>query len=180
MTAWRAIGGTGHRPRSSRNPEGIRAQDLGWLRAKARAGLEWLAHEHGTAKVRSGLALGWDLILARAAVDVGLDLHCDIPYENQAALWSPHLRAEWAALRAAAVSETVWGENPASYRQACELLEKRNEGLLDSDAMFAAWSGRRSGGTFRCVEQAQLRGLPGVHLDPPARRVRVVAPRGWF
>lgn len=177
---WPTVAGTGHRPASRRNPDGLHPRDLAWLREKARVGLDWFAHDCGTNLVRSGMALGWDLILARAAADVGLPLHADIPYESQPSLWSPHLRREWETLRAAAISETVWGPNPESYAQACELLDRRNQGLLQADALFAAWSGRQRGGTFNALSDAQRMLKPGVHLEPGSRRVRVVEPGGWF
>lgn len=174
-----SVAGTGHRPATRKDPDGLRPDDMPWLREKARAGLEWFA-ERGATSVWSGLALGWDMILGAAAVDLGLDLHAHIPYESQPALWSPEPRGEWARLRAAAVREVVYGPDPQDHDQATALLKKRNLGLMRADSVFACWTGRRRGGTWSAIVMAQRLGRLGVHLDPSTRRIRAVEPGDWF
>lgn len=173
-----SVAGTGHRPATRKDPDGLRAEDMPWVREKARAGLEWFA-ERGVTQCWSGFALGWDLELAAAAVDLGLELHARIPYESQPALWSPHNRAEWARLRAAAAHEVTYGPDPQDHDQAAALLKKRNEGLMQGDFVFACWNGQRRGGTWSAVAMAQRLGKPGVHLEPTTRRVRIVEPGQW-
>ncbi len=48
-----AVAGTGHRPATRNNPDGITAVQLPWVREKCRAGLLWLRAEHGTVEVET-------------------------------------------------------------------------------------------------------------------------------
>ncbi|MGI5247535.1 hypothetical protein [Dactylosporangium sp. CA-139066] len=165
------VSGTGHRPATSRDPDGLTPAQLPWVQAKARAGLEWLAAEHGTEEVWSGMALGWDLILAAAAVDLGLTLRAHVPYQSQPDRWEAEDQAEWSRLVTLAASVHLYGRNPAFKREAVALLRARNDGLLKADGLLACWNAaKRSGGTFSAVKKAARRGLPVVHLDP-ARQV---------
>ncbi|GAA0719248.1 hypothetical protein GCM10010199_23700 [Dactylosporangium roseum] len=169
----RTVAGTGHRPATRTNPDGITPAQMPWVRAKARAGLLWLAEHHDTEEVWSGMALGWDLVLASAAVDLGIPLRAVIPFESQPEVWrDPRDVAEWRRLRAAAESEIVCGPNPTSNQHAAALLHGRNDELLRAEGLFACWDARkRSGGTHSAVKKAARLELPVVHLDPAAQVV---------
>ncbi|GAA2623937.1 hypothetical protein GCM10010399_64090 [Dactylosporangium fulvum] len=169
----RTVAGTGHRPATRTNPDGITPAQMPWVRAKCRAGLLWLRDEHGTEEVWSGMALGFDLALAAAAVDLGMPLRAVIPFESQPDVWrDPRDIAEWRRLRAAAASEIVCGPNPTSKQQAVALLHGRNDELLKADGIFACWDARkRAGGTYSAVRKARDRGVPVVHIDPAAQVV---------
>lgn len=162
-----AVAGTGHRPATRTNPDGVTAARIPWVREKCRAGLLWLRAEHGAVEVWSGMALGWDLILAATAVELGFPLRAKVPFLSQPARWPDETdRAEWRRLVALAVSVDVAGPNPQSKRDAVVLLHRRNDELLKADGMFALWDARkRLGGTFSAVSKAARAGLPVVHLD---------------
>lgn len=185
---WPAVSGTGHRPATRKHPDGITAAALPWVREKARAGLLWLQRKRGTTDVHSGLALGFDTILAQAALDVGMALHAHIPFEAQAERWPTSDRREWQRLRDAAATVTVYGPDPLelvlthpditdAYVAAVRLLHARNDGLLDAaqgGVVFACWNAqKRTGGTASAVRKAAQRGLPVLHIDPVTRTVHL-------
>lgn len=183
-----SVAGTGHRPTTRKDPDGIRPQDMEWVREKARAGLTYLA-ERGTTEVWTGMALGFDLTLARAALSLGLPVVAHIPYPNQADRWSDEQRAEWEYVRARVADEVIYGREVFDHESATALLKERNRGLIQADAVFACWTGqlvgerwagRRRGGTWSAVAMAQRAGRSGVHICPATRRVRIVEPGGWF
>ena len=176
-TAW---SGTGHRPATRMDPSGLTELQMQWAREQARHGLHRL-REQGPIVIKSGMALGWDMILAAAAFDLGIPFEAHIPYVSQPMLWPPAAQAEWLRLRSVAAREVVYGENPGDRWTAVKLLHARNDGLLKADRLLALWDARkRKGGTWSAVEKAQRLGLAGVHLDPATRSVRRVGPGGWF
>lgn len=177
---WRTLSGTGHRPLSRTNPDGLTEPQLVWVRERCRAALPWLVAEHGVTEVWSGFAAGLDLVLAAASFNAGVPFVAHIPYLSQPIGWPREWSGEWIRLRSIATREVIYGPNPTSKWQAVQLLDKRNDGLLEADALLGCWSGRRKGGTWNAIEKAQDLGLPGVLLDPVARTTRVVEPGAWF
>lgn len=169
----RTVSGTGHRLATRTNPGGITPEQLPWVREKCRAGLLWLRDLHCTVEVWSGMALGWDLILAATAVELGFPLRAKVPYLSQSDRWPDEKdRAEWRRLVDLAVSVDMTGPNPASKREAAILLHRRNDALLKADGMFALWdAAKRTGGTFSAVKKAAKGGVVTIHLDPALRRV---------
>jgi hypothetical protein len=173
------LAATGHRPWAPRNPGGLTDQQLIWARARCQAGLIWL-REHGLTEVWSGMAMGWDLIVADVAHQVGLPFIAHIPYKSQPIGWPVHWQGEWFRLRALARDEKVYGDNPTDRETSIALLKARNEGLVQADALFACWNGVRRGGTWSAIAMAQRLGKPGVLLDPVKRETRIVKPGEWF
>jgi uncharacterized phage-like protein YoqJ len=158
---WPVVSGTGHRPQH------MSASGHTWLRAEQRRIALKLKREHGTKVVISGMAIGFDLGWAHAALDMGLDLWAHVPFPQQADRWSPVLRAEWELLlrRAARVSCTADEFSVAA-------LHQRNDHMLrDSTAVYAGWiQGKRDGGTASALRKAVKLGRPVVWSDPERRR----------
>ncbi len=167
---WGAVSGTGHRPATRKDPDGITPAALPWVKEKARAGLLWLQREHRTTDVHSGLALGFDTVLAQAALDVGMALHAHIPFPQHPAVWPEPDQVEWWRLVGLATTVKTYG---ATY--CVRLLHIRNDGLLDAahdGVVFACWNAqKRTGGTASAIRKAVKRGLPILHIDPAARTV---------
>lgn len=168
----RTVAGTGHRPATRNNPDGLTPAQLMWVRGKCRSGLLWLREQHGTVEVASGMALGFDLELAATAVELGFPLRAVLPFESQPDRWPAAERAEWRRLVDAAWTVELVGPNPKSGREAVILLHARNDRLLQADGLFACWDAtKRSGGTYSAVVKAARAGLPVVHVDLAVPRV---------
>lgn len=157
MTAYPTVSVTGHRS--------LTDSQTSWLRAELDRVLAKLAAA-GTTDAASGMAIGADLLFAKAALDAGLRLHAHIPFPEQASVWPPVLQDEYRRLLARCETRTVYGPSFAA-----RWFFARNDGLLDFAAggvLVAVWDGRRTGGTFDTVRKAAERGLPVVHVDPVA------------
>lgn len=167
------VGGTGHRQLSD-------AADQAWLQASLVKGCDWLRRIRGTRYVISGLARGFDMDWAEAALEAGLTLWAAIPFEGQEARWTKRDQARYAALRAAAARVRVTGhlseDLPAKSRSAAvnTLLHKRNRVIVErSGALLTGWEpGRLDGGTAATLRIAATLGMPGIHVNPLACRVR--------
>ena len=105
--------------------------------------------------ILSGMALGWDQALARAARREGVPYDAVIPFEGQERWWPSTDRAAYKDLLndAAGVQIVDTGEMPV--RAA---LMARNEAMVDqADAVLGLWDGRDWGGTFQCLKYAHDR-----------------------
>lgn len=143
--------GTGHRP-DKLEVCGLKAySDLQFqiLVATARHALL----ERRPTRVISGMALGWDLALAVAALDLGILLTCAIPYEGQETTWhkSPHMIALYRDILRRA--DRVVVVCPPGY--SSEKLQQRNVYMVDnSDEVMALYNGEKFGGTYNCLTYA--------------------------
>jgi uncharacterized phage-like protein YoqJ len=143
--------GTGHRPDKLTVYGLIAHSDLQFqiLVATARHALL----ERRPTRVISGMALGWDLALAVAALDLGILLTCAIPFEGQEMKWrkSPQMVTLYHDILRRA--DRVVLVCPPSY--AAEKLIKRNVYMVDnSDEVIALYNGEKFGGTYHCLNYA--------------------------
>ncbi len=172
MTAWRVVGGTGHRPQH------LTFDQRHWAEGEALRVMRKVRDEYGCTTAVSGLAIGWDTWWALAALDVGARLWAHVPYLSQPSRWSDADREVWRHLWSRADETTVYGPDPASKSDAVRLLHARNDGMLKvSDAMACLWlPSQRRGGTYSAVRKVAARNMPAIHLDPARRVVRLGLP----
>lgn len=144
---------TGHRP-----------PKLGGYGERTDEQLIALAHfilrETKPAKVISGMALGWDMNVAFAAIRLHIPVVAAVPFKGQDSVWPDHSKQRYTALlnRCAGVHIV----SPGSY--ASVKMQIRNEWMVDrADYLIALWDGS-PGGTGNCVEYATKRGTPILHL----------------
>ena len=146
------ICGTGHRPNS-----------LGGYAPAIFERLVALASSHLAAdrptKVISGMALGWDQALARAAIELDIPTHAYVPCRGQESRWPLASREVYQEILMCC---TVRYVTEGSYSQFC--METRNRAMVDdSDSVLALWNGGR-GGTGNCVAYARKVDKPIVNL----------------
>jgi uncharacterized phage-like protein YoqJ len=117
-------------------------------------------------EIISGMALGWDMIVAAAAIiakDQGanLTLTCALPFEGQHKRWTDATSLAWYwRLRARADSVVVVSEGGYDRHK----MLKRNEYMVaHADLLLACWDGSE-GGTGHCVRYAQLHGVRTINL----------------
>lgn len=143
------IAGTGHRPNK-----------LGGYSLNARTrlfntaikSLEYLA----PTKVISGMALGWDQALARAAIELGIPFIAAVPFVGQENIWPAASQREFHELCKAASEHVI--VSPGGYSPA--KMQVRNEWMVDrADRILALWDGS-SGGTKNCLDYAATTGKP--------------------
>lgn len=110
--------------------------------------------------VISGMALGWDLAIAEAALSLGIDVFAAIPCHGQDAMWPKRSRDRYAAIGSACVGQKIIHEGP--YNNAC--MQARNQWMVNAcDEIVALYDGT-AGGTGNCVEYAESRRKPITNL----------------
>lgn len=141
------VAATGHRLTRLRK-EGVIDPQLPFrLRDFAARSLRGL----GATSVISGMALGWDMACAHAALEIGVPFEAVVPFPGQESRWPSDMRAEykWLLERADDVSYVAREYSP-------EALQRRNEVMVDrADCMAALWDGTKGGGTFNCLIYAR-------------------------
>jgi uncharacterized phage-like protein YoqJ len=146
------LAGTGHRP-----------EKLGGYRQLAfieqrlldlcRAALE----RYQPHQVISGMALGFDIALAEAALELRLPLIAAVAFEGVERVWSPAAQARFRRVLAEATEVVIVSERPADRRSVREAMNARNRYMVDRcDALMSLWSGA-GGGTADCVRYADGR-----------------------
>lgn len=147
------ICGTGHRP-----------DKLGGYSQEVFDKLVDLASEHifklKPDYVISGMALGWDQALAKAAYECSIPFHAYIPFVGQEGRWPRESQAKYHALLHRA--DKVVYCNPEGY--AGWKMQKRNEDMVNaSDVVLALWDGS-AGGTGNCIGYANKKGVEIINV----------------
>lgn len=139
------LAGTGHRP-GKLGGFGRATQ----VRLLVLASGYLLNHPEVT-RVISGMALGWDMALAHAAVLCSIPFTAAAPCDAQESRWPPSSQAYY--LRLLAQSDDVVVVSPGLYEPW--KMQVRNEWMVDrADRVLALWDGSR-GGTANCVWYAE-------------------------
>lgn len=143
------IAGTGHRPEKL---GGYSKQVADRLTDLAVAAIKQLK----PSLVISGMALGWDTALAKAAIETKTWLLAAIPFKGQESKWPEQSKMEYCKLIERAHKAIVlFGEGYSPIK-----MQKRNEWMVDeADMILALWDGS-SGGTSNCIEYANRVGKP--------------------
>ena len=137
--------GTGHRP-----------DKLGGYSADTTQTLIDLASKHldGVDKVISGMALGWDIALAIAAIQKGIPVIAAIPFFGQERLWPEESQNIYNNVLDLCHEHVIVCEGGYA---PWKMLE-RNKWMVDhSDMVLALWNGT-AGGTRHCVAYANKKG----------------------
>jgi uncharacterized phage-like protein YoqJ len=98
----------------------------------------------------SGMATGWDMAVAAAAMLTGRPYHAYIPFVGQDRNWGKADKQMYLTLLESA--DKVVTVCPAETRDAYRL---RDEAMVDkADRMLAMWLGASAGGTYNTLEYA--------------------------
>lgn len=119
----------------------------------------------------SGMALGFDMILAEWALDKGYPVAAAVPFEGQEKRWPLKSQERYyRILTNPLVSKHVTNDRP-DHPPATWMFRARNEWMVQHcNALIACWDGSK-GGTAHCIEVAQRVKRPIVYL--PIKRVSV-------
>jgi len=144
------LAGTGHRPNKLNNayPE---TEEYDKLICFAQSILSKLK----PAEVISGMALGWDMALADAAICLEIPFIAAVPFKGQESVWPEKTRILYRKL----LSESkevyyVCGPGYDPWK-----MMKRNVWMVDElvgegDTLLALWNGDIGGGTYNAVNYA--------------------------
>lgn len=107
-------------------------------------------HMLGAKRVISGMALGWDMALAEAALLLDIPLTAAVPFPAQPDLWPQDQRERYRAIIGRAENVVT-----LSKYTALSAYEKRNRWMIDSaDFVLAYWDGSLNGGTANAIRYA--------------------------
>jgi uncharacterized phage-like protein YoqJ len=150
------LAGTGHRPRRL---GGYGYKAVFNLLKFTRNALE----RYQPDVVISGMAIGYDAALARAAIILNIPLWAYIPCIRQDERWPEHEKVRYHALlnkaaKVVQITNTTYNANPSC-------MQLRNVQMVnDADKILALWNGEPKGGTYNCVKYAEKVGKPVVNL----------------
>lgn len=138
------LAGTGHRP-----------DKLGGYSLAASAQWTGVAEQLLQAlqpeRVISGMALGWDTYLARAAIRLGLPLMAAIPFNGQESRWPAESQHIYNRILDQATEVVV----VCGGGYSAEKLQRRNAWMVDRcDFLLCCWDGS-PGGTANCIAYAR-------------------------
>lgn len=103
-------------------------------------------------QVMTGMALGWDMVIAAACYELKIPYIACIPCDNQESKWQPSDREHYYDLLQKAYE--VVNVSPGPY--AVTKMFRRNEYMVDRcDVLLALWDGDYQGGTGGCVRYAE-------------------------
>ena len=144
--------GTGHRPDKLATIDNWGQKTFNRLVDLARAAIDI----HLPAEIMSGMALGWDMALAQAAILGGIPLLAAVPFKGQESKWNHKQQDFYNSLLSKAKEIIIVSEG--TYTP--DKLQTRNEHMVDnSDVILALFNGSR-GGTGNCIRYAKMKNKP--------------------
>ncbi len=113
-------------------------------------------------QIITGMAIGWDMALAQAAINLNIPYHAYVPFEGQELKWPMSTRLYYKVLLNKA--EHVKICSTGGYSKAS--MQLRNQQMVDDcDVVAALWNGS-PGGTQNCLSYAIMVGKPYVNYWP--------------
>lgn len=123
--------------------------------------LQELYRLHQVTKVIDGMAIGVDQIAAHAAINMDIPVFGAIPCDGQDKMWPLETRHWYNYLLSQTYDHKIISPGP----YAAWKMQKRNQWMVDNAAtLIAVWDGKKSGGTWNCIEYAQSVNKPIIYL----------------
>lgn len=141
------LAGTGHRPDKLGGEYDLVGPVTAYVSHQVDKHLDLLK----PVKVISGMALGFDMILALRAFEKGIPVTAAIPFEGQESKWPPKSRALYHRILSNPLV-TKWICAPGSYNP--HKLQHRNRCMVDAATDLLACYDGSPGGTRNCVQYA--------------------------
>lgn len=144
------ISGTGHRPNKI-EAYGVQAYPGSFAYDRLVSLSTSILEAEKADKVISGMALGFDMALAQAAIYSGIPFTAAIPFRGQEGKWPQSSQEYYQKLLNQA--DEIEEVSPPGYE--AKKMHVRNEWMVNhSDKVIALWNGDLSGGTASCVKYA--------------------------
>jgi uncharacterized phage-like protein YoqJ len=156
------IAGTGHRPQKLGNEFDMKGPYSEYIISQ----LQKIFDQYKPDNVISGLAIGFDQILALVALDNNINLTAAIPFKGQETKWPQSSQDIYNEILAHPLTTVVIIDdklditNPTTtFWQISNAMQKRNEWMVDQlidieDQLVRVWDGSK-GGTYNCIKYAK-------------------------
>ncbi len=149
------IAGSGHRPDKLGGYDPLTTRRVLALATSA------LKHWKPTLVI-SGMAQGWDMALAQAAINLGIPFDAYVPFKGQENVWPSATRLYYRELLKRARKVHVITEG--GYTKVA--MQIRNQCMVDDcELLLTLWNGS-NGGTANCIAYAMFMGRSYVNLWP--------------
>lgn len=170
------ITGTGHRPDKLNYEWNGIGPVSSWLRSSLKATVNTVRGKTPLNDLIfiSGMALGWDMIIAEFAIECNARLIAAIPCVNQSLKWPFTSRQRYDKILSYIKCTKVLIHN-GRYNSTC--MQNRNEWMIDemlkddSFTLIAAFDGSK-GGTFNCIKYALTKNVNPIILDPRQKIIK--------
>lgn len=156
------VAGTGHRPDKLGGWDNVNA-----FRKTVDVAVTAL-EEQDPLGVVSGMAAGWDLALAHAAMELDIHLLCAVPFSGQEKRWSRYWQQLYKeAMDYATEVRVLFEPDIAVKHEVVRALHGRNIWMVEyikskNGKILALWNGTK-GGTAHCVRSAERAGVTVIN-----------------
>lgn len=110
--------------------------------------------------VVTGMAIGFDQLVAEVCIELGIPFVAAIPYDGQEDLWSPDMKQRFYTILLHAADIVV--VSPGEYQKW--KLPVRNCWIVDNTDCLCSYMVERRGGTLHCVTYAEKKIRPVFNL----------------
>jgi len=153
------LSGTGHRPHKTNNEYDLKGPYSTFLRKKIQVCFELLQPR----KIISGMALGFDQLLALEALERNIKVIAAIPCDGQESKWPQKSKDRYYSILSNSLV-TEHHVSPGPYHVS--KMQVRNIWMCNnSDAVIAAWDGS-GGGTENCLSYASFKNMLIYRINP--------------
>ena len=149
------LAGTGHRP------DKLGGYDIQATMRVIDFATKKMAEQKPTLII-TGMAIGWDMALAQAAINLNIPYHAYVPFVGQELKWPMSTRLYYKVLLNKA--EHIKICCPGDYSK--ESMQIRNQMMVDDADLIGALWGGTPGGTQNCLAYAIMVGKPYVNYWP--------------
>lgn len=148
------VAGTGHRP-----------DKLGGYNNESFLKLVNIAEnalkQMSVTEVISGMALGWDMALAQAAINLNIPFIAAVPFKGYEIMWQEKSKKYYYNLLSKAKSIEYICEGDYSP----EKMQVRNVWMVDNaDLILSMYNGDKSGGTYNCIKYIESKNKNNINL----------------
>jgi len=153
------IAATGHRPHKLGQEYNYQGPYSTYLTTRVRE----ILIEKSAEQVISGLALGFDTIVAHVALELGIPLLAAIPFKGQESRWPKSSQQIYNNILSNPLT-TAHIVCEGGYNSA--KMQIRNEFMIDSaQILMVAWNSS-PGGTMNCVRYAEKQDIEIIFINP--------------
>ena len=159
---------TGHRPTKLGGYNLNTAKNVAIKNAVIKI-LTQIKSEHNDVQVVTGMALGFDQIVAICCNELSIPFIAQIPFPGQESRWPDQSQKEYLELlKTASTKLYTTKEIPQNNREASQILMKRNSDMINIDGVIgviSCWDGSKSG-TSDAITKTKRKGLWRCNIDP--------------
>lgn len=117
--------------------------------------------KHPGCLVYSGMALGFDQLVCKVCLEIGIPFVATVPCDNQDKVWNSDQQAQYQGLLTKAKEIVV--VSPGEYQPW--KMHARNNWIVDqAKVMVVYWDGDFIGGTGNCMKSVQKKPIKYINV----------------